>query len=257
MIRLGVCMNMKNARIACEKGYDYLELQFAATALLAESEYQSLRQEVLASPLPVEVMNCMVPGGISLCSPAGSGDEMQQLLTTGFARAHELGVRLVVFGSGNARRIPDGMTPEKAYAYILAFLRQAAGLAAPYGIAIAIEPLRTLECNFINSIREAQKLACDVNEPNVGAMADLYHIAYDGDDMTAMGEGPGILHAHIAHPISRSCPKPGDGYEGLYKEFFGILKEIGYEGRVSIEGNVSEFSSEELDAYSLLDQLRR
>ena len=43
-------------------------------------------------------------------------------------------------------------------------------------MTLAIEPLNTGECNFINGVAEAVSLAQEVNHPSVKVLSDLYHV---------------------------------------------------------------------------------
>ena len=161
---------------------------------------------------------------------------------------------VVVFGSGGARRLPEGMTQAQGYAYLAAYLALAGRMAQDYGLSIAIEPLRAQECNILHHVAEAQYLASRVGLPNVGALADLYHMMSGGEDCTAVERG--ILHAHIAERVQRAYPRQGDGSEPEYEAFFRALHAGGYAGRVSIEGNCGDFAADARAAYALLNTYR-
>ena len=93
-----------------------------------------------------------------------------------------------------------------------------------------------------------------VGLPNVGALADLYHMMSGGEDCTAVERG--ILHAHIAERVQRAYPRKGDGSEPEYEAFFRALHAGGYAGRVSIEGNCGDFAADARAAYALLNTYR-
>ena len=255
MIRLGICTSIDNAAVMAAIGYDYVELGMTAVTQMSDEDYAALLQKVKAAPLPVEAMNGMIPGEYVLCSEAGTGEAVKAYLNKGFARAQELGVKVVVFGSGGARKLPEGVSYADGYRYLAAYLALAGDMAAQHGISIAIEPLRAAECNIINHVAEAQYLAAQAGHENVGALADLYHMMAGNEDSTAL-EG-GVIHCHIAEREKRAYPKAGDGTQKEYAEFFGMLKKYGYAGRVSIEGSCGNFEEEAKAAYAELDGYRK
>ena len=176
MIRLGICTSIDHAAVMKEIGYDYVELGMTQVAQLSDADYAALRDQVKAAPLPVEAMNGMIPAEYPLCCPEGTGKRVQDYLAGAFARAQELGVRVVVFGSGGARRVPEGVTSAQAYCYLADYLALAGRMAEQHGLSIAVEPLRAAECNIIHHVAEAQYLAQRSGQRNVWALADLYHM---------------------------------------------------------------------------------
>ena len=256
MIRLGVCTGVENAEIVKNAGFDYIELNCANVAQMSEADFDEYLAAVKQSPIPAESMNCMLPGGFVLCSEQGTGAKIRAYLEKAFERAEKLGIRVIVFGSGGARKVPEDMTQETAYDYLEAYLKLAAPMAEAHGIRIAIEPLRAAECNILNYVEEAQMLADRVTHPAVGALADLYHMAEGGDSMEGLDHGMGVIHTHIACPGSRAWPKPGDEGAAVYREFFTRLKNAGYEGRVSIEGYSADVSADAPVSFRVLNTLR-
>ena len=255
MIRLGVCTTIDHASCLKEAGFDYIELGLSSIAALSEEEFDILRCKVQASPLPVEAVNSMIPGTYQICRKEGLGEDVVQYLETAFDRAAQLGVKVAVFGAGAARRVPEGMSPAEGLDCLEAFLKTAGMLAEQKGLRIAIEPLRAEETNIIHYVRDAQALAARVNLPNVGALADLYHMMSGNDAYEDMKNG--LTHCHIAERFERTWPAYGDGSEADYEAFFDALKASGYEGRVSIEGRAPEdFAAGAEASFKLLSALR-
>lgn len=256
MIRLGICTSIDNAALMAAIGYDYVELGMTNVTRMSDEEYAALLAKVKSSPLPVEAMNGMIPADYVLCSEACDGDAVKEYLAKAFSRAHELGVKVVVFGSGGARKLPDGMRHADGFKYLIRYLQLAGSMAAEYGISIAIEPLRAAECNIINHVYEAQWLATQVGCKNVGALADLYHMMAGGEDCSALTYKKGVLHCHIADRANRAYPAAGDGSQADYAEFFTALKKHGYTGRVSIEGGCKDFEADAKAAFAELSSYR-
>lgn len=256
MIRLGICTAIENAPLMAEIGYDYVELGMTNVTRMSDEEYAELLAKVKASPLPVEAMNGMIPADYVLCSEECDGEAVKEYLVKAFDRADELGVKVVVFGSGGARKLPEGMRHADGYRYLARYLQLAGKIAAQYGISIAIEPLRAAECNIINHVAEAQWLAKQSGCANVGALADLYHMMAGNEDSSALLGKGSVLHCHIAERLNRAYPAANDGSQADYAEFFSALKGWDYEGRVSIEGGCKEFASEAKAAFEELNSYR-
>ena len=256
MIRLGICTSIGQAACMKEAGFDYVELGLSSIAALSDEEFETLYRQVKASVLPVEAVNSMMPGTYQIVKKEGLSEDILQYLEKAFGRAAKLGVQVVVFGAGGARRVPDGMSMEEGMECLKTFLKAAADLAAPLGLKIAVEPLRAEETNIIHYVREAQALAAAADRPNAGALADLYHMMSGNDSYEDMKRG--LIHCHIAERLERTWPRSGDGSEADYQAFFSALKESGYNGRVSIEGREPEDFFEGAKAsYEILDALRR
>ena len=69
--------------------------------------------------------------------------------------------------------------------------------------------------------------------PNVGITADLFHMLREGESADALrNAGSLIRHVHIAERDNRTPPgEAGDDF----RPYFGALRDIGYDGLVSIE----------------------
>lgn len=76
-----------------------------------------------------------------------------------------------------------------------------------------------------------------VNHPNLQLLVDLYHFDLEGESLSALEGYRGRLgHCHIASAQnSRLVPQPWDGQD--YLPFFRALAAMGYEGRLSLEGD--------------------
>ncbi len=230
-MKLGVCTGGDGLELAVRAGCDYVEMSFTTITRMQDVEYLQLLEAVASSGLAVEAMNGFIPGDYALCQGA---EGVMDFVKSGMERAKRLGTQVVVFGSGAARRIPAGMEKPEALERIADFLGRAAEIAQNMGIRIAIEPLCYAECNAVNTLMEGWRLSKQCGTPTVKALADLYHMGQNGEEMEdIVTVGADLIHCHIGRPGSRKYPMPDDGYD--YSPFFQALKTIGYGGRVSIE----------------------
>jgi len=234
-MRFGLCTGPDGAQLAGKIGFDYVEP--AVASLVPEkpdADFAPAVAAMAASKLKAEAFNCFIPANLKITGPAVDLDGLRKYVAVALPRAAKLGAAVVVFGSGGARRVPDGFPMEKALDQIAAFLNAIAPIAAAWKITIAIEPLHKGECNVINLVTDGFEMARRVNKPAIRSLADLYHIGQDHEPLAnILTAAPTLSHVHIAHPITRKCPLPGDGYD--YKTFFRALKDAKYDARISWE----------------------
>lgn len=255
MIRLGVCTDIANINEVAEIGFDYLEFNLAKLAGMTEEEYKEVCAVADNAPIKVEACNCMLPGDIKVVGEEVNAQIIHDYLDRAFSRAARLGVKIVVFGSGGSRRVPDGFDTAVAWRQIGNYLRMVQRHAMENDITVVIEPLRAAECNIMNFVSEATLMASLIQMPNIAVLADTYHMALGSEPLSALAMAGSLLkHVHIANAIGRKFPKAGDGER--YQEIFETLKEMGYEGRVSIEAGCSDFSQDARDAYEVLNAQR-
>ncbi len=99
--------------------------------------------------------------------------------------------------------------------------------------ALLLEPLNRYETYFLNRVEQALEIAEAVNHPRVKVLADLFHMNIEekslGDPIRAAG--PRLGHVHIA---DNNRLQPGLGFMD-FRPAFAALREIGYQGYVSIE----------------------
>ena len=124
---------------------------------------------------------------------------------------------------------------QAAHEDMCALLRLIAPVAQAHGVRIAIEPLRPQECNYINTVADALHVARAVALPNVGVLADWYHMRQQAEPCDALAQaGDLLLHCHISTGDTRVIPLPLDGED--YTPFMQALLSAGYDGLLSAEG---------------------
>jgi len=235
-MRLGICVPFENLDAAASYGYDYIEVSVGSIAGLEEEAFEAVKAAAASKPIRVEAANVMLPGWAHVLGPEANWPEIRAYLDKAYSRLSQLGCKTVVFGSGGPRRVPEGLTREAAWSQLIEFSRMIADLAGSYGIMIALEPLNTKECNIITSVSEGGRLVEDAAHPNFKLLADYYHMLRENEGFGGVEKyGKELRHIHF-HPAigSETAPYAEDGTD--YKAFFDKLKEVGYDGRVSLEG---------------------
>ena len=232
---------------------DYIELPFSAVAQMSEEAFDELGAKVAGMGLSAEAMNLLLPGGISLFKGQEERAKAMEVIVHGMARARCLGVEKVVFGSGAARRVPEGVPMDVARRLLGEFAALVADMASVNGVTVVMEPLNTAETNLLNTVEDTVSFVRDVNHPALKVLADYYHMAMNGESMDGILQaGADLRHCHIAVPEGRCYPLPG---RHDFSAFMGALKQIGYEGGVSIEGNTPNMLEELPQAMAYLRTL--
>jgi sugar phosphate isomerase/epimerase len=192
--------------------------------------------------LPVRAANCFLPAQLKCVGPDVDTPRLLRYAAIAFQRARQAGIQTIVFGSGGARQIPDGFSRARAEQQFLELLRALGPLAAPHHITIVIEPLQRAECNFINSVPEADALAAACNHPHIAVLADFFHMGRDDqppDDI--LRHGTRLRHVHVAEKNARTPPGvAGDDF----RPFLRALKTIGYRGAISIEAAWTDLAAQ-------------
>jgi len=245
-MRFGFCVPPDQSSNIAAAGYDYLEWPLAPT--LSNPPDPAFLADLKLQP---EAFNIFLPGDLKVVGTEADEERLISYLLRAFAHASMLGGKLVVFGSGRSRGVPDGFSRTEAARQTLAFLRLCAPLAEAHGVTVAIEPLNRGECNAINSVAEAVEIARSVSHPAIGVLSDLYHVSVEGQSLEeTRAAGPWLKHVHVAGAAGRRVPSTLD-LEYL-TGFFGMLKESGYLGRISVEGTIQDLVREADEALNVL-----
>ena len=253
-MRFGACVGMEFERIKYVKeyGYDYVESCFHALTNATEEEYQTLCSEIEKYQIPCEVVNCFLPGELPLCGDNVDYKALSEYIERGFQRGQKIGLKKVVFGSGGARKVPDGYDFEKAMRQLALFLRETlTPLVEKYKVTVVIEPLQLCDSNVINTVKEGAMLASMAESEYIQGLSDLFHmeVMHDKIDNIKLLKGC-IKHAHIAEPKNRVYPLSKDEYD--YKHYLEVLEYAGCD-TCSIEANTDDFVN---DAKIAIDMLR-
>jgi sugar phosphate isomerase/epimerase len=222
-MQFGICAPLSDADAARSAGGDFLEISV-----------QSLPVELAGTNLPVRACNALVPATLKITGMEANSGGLRDYLARTCQAAAAIGVEILVFGSGAARHVPDGFDSAKVRPQLLDFLRAAGWAASEHGLTVVIEPLSRAECNVLHTIDECMELVKLVNLPSVQCLVDSYHFWVNGDSLESLRRAmPHIYHVHVADREGRVAP--GLSGSSDYLPLFRVLKEGGYNRRISIE----------------------
>ena len=233
-MKFGLCISSDKALTAYDAGADYYEISASGELYeITDSEYQTLKSRVLSNEkIKPYSTNGLVSGTVKLCGPEADTEKISGYAEKVFGRLSGLGIKMLVFGSGKAREIPDGYPSDKAYGELLRSADIFSDVAAKYG--------QTQGADFVRKVAKN----------NFRLLADFYHVSESGEDFKAIEQNSDIIaHLHISSR-ERSIIKDSD--RGYISEIAALLKKINYSGAISYEGGQSTEAQEIKHMFEIL-----
>jgi sugar phosphate isomerase/epimerase len=145
----------------------------------------------------------------------------------------DLGGKIMVVGSPKQRNVMEGVSNEQAWDWTAATLRDSVKRAEDRGVTICFEPLAPTETNFINAAAEAIEFTRQFNSPAFKIILDVKAMCSEAKPI------PQIIREswpHFAHFHANDKNLKGPGFGDVdFKPIAAALKEVGYDGFVSVE----------------------
>ncbi len=151
---------------------------------------------------------------------------------------------MMILGSGRQRRTTDGSSVEDATMRLRDGLAGVAGHAAERGVTILPETLAPHLCDVLTSMEQTVAMVREISHPAVQTMFDTHNAVAEEipHDQIIKEHAALIRHVHINEMDGRH---PGTGtYD--FSIPLQALKDIGYEGWLSLEVFKFEPSGEEI-----------
>ncbi len=166
----------------------------------------------------------------------------------------DLGGKVMVVGSPKQRNVLPGVSPEQAREWAAATFRNAVAQAEQREVTICFEPLAPSETNFINTAAEALEFVRQVPSPRFKIILDVKAMCSEAKPIPQIIRESSPHFAHV-HANDQNLKGPGFG-DVDFKPIAAALKEVGYQGFVSVEVFKFEDGAETIAAKSL-DYLKR
>jgi D-psicose/D-tagatose/L-ribulose 3-epimerase len=153
--------------------------------------------------------------------------------------------------------VPEGFSHDAAFDQLVDFLKRIAPEARARNIVVTVEPQSLSESNIVNSIDEGVKLIRAVNDPNIQLVVDIYYLDQTHEDPSAMIAAKDYIHHfHFSNPNGRIFPARWDEYN--YAPFFSALRQMNYQGGISIDAHTTNFPNDAPQTVTFLrDALKR
>ena len=101
------------------------------------------------------------------------------------------------------------------------------------GLILGIEPVNRFESHFINTAADAIRFIEEVGTPNVKVHLDTFHMIREENSITEAVRSAGGRLGYV-HACENQRGIPGTGLMP-WTEFFRALREVGYDGCITIE----------------------
>lgn len=243
---VGCQTSLENAAAVQAAGGNFIGLSVAGWLEPGgeESVFLERLKQAAESPVPVIICNSFIrPKNLHATGPEANHDALLNYAETAFVRAQRAGIKMINFGSGNSRNLPEGFSQEEGMQQFIALLKRMGPLAAKYGVTVGVEQLRIQECNFITRISEVERVVRGANHKNIRGVADFYHMATMGDTPEQLASAADlIMHVEMAEVKDRRMI--GTSGED-FRPYMKVLKKAKYKGALSVEGRfeVSELKN--------------
>jgi 5-keto-L-gluconate epimerase len=129
--------------------------------------------------------------------------------------------------------IPDGPGSVEAWKVMREGFLEAADYGHPRGVRVLLEPQCRFQGNSLLSVTEGIAFMQELNHPNLGIVADTFHMNIEDVSLPAslMAGAPWLWHVHFADSNRRY---PGAGHLN-FQEVLEALKLIGYDRFITME----------------------
>lgn len=253
-MQIGLCANSATlARLAGPMpGVDFIEgfVQEWFQPETPDAAHVSPATEFRARGFAVPAANRFLPPDLKVSGPNVDYARLDKFAATAFRRAKAHGTTLIVFGSAGARQVPEGFSMTTAFEQYVDVLKQCGPLAEEHGVTLLVEPLNRGECNLVNTILEGAEAVRRANTRGVQLLVDFFHMVRNGespDDVVKVG--PLIHHTHTAENRDRAAPGV---HNEDFRPFFRALRRTGYNQRLTIEADWTDFPAQAAPAVAVL-----
>jgi sugar phosphate isomerase/epimerase len=157
--------------------------------------------------------------------------------------------KVMVLGSPKQRNLLPGVTYEDAEAYAVEVLHLVMPTCRDFGVTIALEPLGPAEGDFMLTAKSGIRLAEMVDSPYCKLHLDVKAMSSEGRPIADIirESREWLVHFHANDP---NLLGPGMGNVD-FRPIFAALKEINYNGWVSVEVFKYEPSPDEIARESI------
>ena len=256
-MKLGIYIDIQNDSLLTPGQYDFIE-ENVQTLLVPEAEESVFQKRLdLARSIsrPVKVANRLLPADLKCVGAVVDEARLQRWGETVFRRAEQVGVDLIVWGSGAARKVADDFPRSQAREQFLRAVSSFAPMAERHGVTIVIEPVCRHDSNFIMSLADGADIVQSVGHPSVRLLADFWHMQVEGEPASEIARFADILeHVHLSeYDMQRSVPGV---HHDDFRPYLEAIKTAGYDRGMVIESILRDVTADtSLGLRSLKEQM--
>ncbi len=254
---IGTVQNIENDSLLQVAGFRYLVesvSKLLSPRNVTDEQFQTNVQRIKKLSVPLYACNLFIPGDLKVVGPKVDEKAILAYVEVVLQRAKAADIKLITWGSGGSRGVPEGFDRTKAKEQFIYMAKKVAAVAAKYDIILALENLNKTECNFINSLTEALDIVKAVDHKNFRLCVDIYHMLKEGESPASIkGTKKYAVYCEVAEKEGRTPP----GVHGDdFTPYFAALKQEGYYGKIVIECRWENLEKQGATAYRILrDQI--
>jgi sugar phosphate isomerase/epimerase len=234
---IGIAENIANDSIITAAGYSCIVenlSKWVSPRSVSDEQFAKNIEIFKSMKTPIYAFNIFLPGDLKVVGPNVDEPAILEYVEKVMERLSKTDTKMIVWGSGGSRRLPDGFDKDVAVNQFIGIGKKIAKIAKKYKIMIALESLNTTETNFINSVRDALYVVKKVNHPNLRLNVDIYHMMKDNEQPAIIAKTKKyVVHVEIAEKDNRTAP----GVVGTdFKPYLRELQKINFHEQIVIEG---------------------
>lgn len=234
--QVGVVASISQDSVLNRAGYAFMVEavpDIVSPLTISDQKFESYLQQLKNLKTPIYALNIFLPAHFKVVGPTVDEETVLKYTKKVFERCKQAGIKLIVWGSGGSRRVPDGFSKAVAMQQFIEIARKISEQAARYEVVLALENLNLAEANLITTVAEALHVVKEVNHTNFRLCADIYHMAKEQESASVLLQtGSYLVHCDIAEREDRTAPGT---HKDSFVEYFTALKEIKYSGKLVIE----------------------
>jgi 5-keto-L-gluconate epimerase len=219
---------------AAQLGYDGVELNLRDSDRLDQDEILHKVHKLSLEVPSIGTGQSYFHDNLSLADTSAQTQTAVRERLRGHIRfASKLGAAVVL---GSIRGKLETGSPEvrqAGYDIAVEAAQELADFAAGLGVNLTVEPINRYETNFLNTIAETLAFIQAVGRPNIGLLADSFHMNIEERDMAGCltASGDRLWHVHFADSNRFA---PGMGHLN-FQELASALIDMGYSSYISAE----------------------
>lgn len=225
---------------ASHEGFSGVQIEVGLLVQLTDSQLHEQKELLERTGLRVAVCNAPLPAEVSVTQKGFNIYVWMEYIKNAVRTVAELGCDKLVWNDGRARLLPLEGDTSGAKQQTLQFLAMLCDAAAPFGIAVLVEPLDPRRTNFLNTVEETAEFIGMVGRSNLSILISLRELAAIGlgaDGAAGMQRFAALInHVQLEHPEpqsgARRAPRPDDGYD--YLPFLRTLRRNGYDETITL-----------------------
>ena len=252
---IGIASGVEHDSMLYASGYRYLVEsvpKLLSPREVSDEQFLQNLEEMKKLQMKIYAVNIFIPGELKVVGPEVDQEAVLSYVRSVFQRCKKAGIGMMVFGSGGARRIPDGFDRQKAKQQVIDIGRKISLIAREYDMVVALENLNSGETNFINTVAEALDIVREIDHPNFRLCVDIYHMLVENESPEIIaGTKKYIIHCDVAEKENRAAP----GVKGDdFRPYLKALSKIGYNGKIIIEARWQDLANQSQPAYRYLEK---